>query len=138
VLTTAISPALSNTCWRPRRSFPERDLAAQVLPGEFAVRYKDFKSGLRLSHRPVDALRAALHWEWAQRTWKGDLQRPTPRGSWNSMKESLSRTAVLHVGNDHKFALVHCIMELRRFPKSMETPIPDYGRIARDTSTIPR
>ena len=53
------------------RSFPERDLAAQVLPGEFTVRYKDFKNGLRLSHRSVDALRAALHREWAQRTWKG-------------------------------------------------------------------
>lgn len=114
MLMTAISPAMSNTCWRPRRSFAERDLAAQVLPGEFAVRYKDFKSGLRLSHRPVDALRAALHWEWAQRTWKDDLQRPTSGGSWNSMKENLSRTAVLRVGNDHKFALVHCIMELRR------------------------
>jgi hypothetical protein len=41
----AISPALSNTCWRPRRSFPERDLAAQVLPGEFAVATKTSRVG---------------------------------------------------------------------------------------------
>ena len=83
MLTTAISPALSKCLLAARRSFPERDLAAQVLPGEFAVRYKDFKSGLRPSHRPVDTLRAALHWEWAQRTWKSDCSvlRPVVLGT---------------------------------------------------------
>lgn len=78
----------------PAAAFPKEMWLSQVQPGEFAVR----------SRRVICS-----------------IVRPVVLGTPRRKVCTGQRRSIF--GKDHKFALVHCIVELRRFPKGMGMPV---------------